>query len=253
MLKFYASGFVELISALKVIENLCAAGMFNENDKRMLEQHILPKLKNHAEAIGLKFTLKQIERMGPYEIGDIETILSDAQVVSTRIRDELEDGYFLHLTADEAGFYESTEPPFGHDVASKFPNSVFDIDESAKCLALGRYTSAVFHLMRIMESALRAIHACLGMPPPLTGNDRTWGSILKAIRDNYKVRPAFSEMQTFQELHARLDAVKDAWRNGTMHVENKYTEEEAKYLFSVTKVFVQKLALRMDEGGKPLA
>jgi hypothetical protein len=63
----------------------------------------------------------------------------------------------------------------------------------------------------------------------------------------------FSETDLFQEFYARLDAVKDAWRNSTMHVEKQYSPEEAEAIFSMTCSFMSKIASRMDETGQPLA
>lgn len=157
------------------------------------------------------------------------------------------------LPPDMVNLYEPTASLFGDEVKNKFPASLFDIDESAKCLALGRYTACVFHLMRVMELSLHAVHKCLGLPQPLVGNDRNWGNILNAIRDNYKSRRAFAEIQTFQQLHARLDAVKDAWRNGTMHVERKYTKEDAETIYAMVRGFMMNVASRMDENGLPAA
>src|SRR5271170_1621727 len=48
-----------------------------------------------------------------------------------------------------------------------------------------------------------------------------------------------------------LDAVRVAWRNTTMHVENKYTQEEAENIFIAVKGFMKKLASRCDENGDP--
>ena len=44
------------------------------------------------------------------------------------------------------------------EVNDKFPSAAFDIDEAGKCLAIGRSTAAVFHLMRALETAIRAVH-----------------------------------------------------------------------------------------------
>ena len=38
-----------------------------------------------------------------------------------------------------------------------------------------------------------------------------------------------------------------------MHVENKYTDDEAKHIFIAVKGFMTKLASRMDEKGEPKA
>ena len=54
---------------------------------------------------------------------------------------------------------------------------------------------------------------------------------------------------TFEGLFASLDAVKNPWRNGTMHVENRYSLEEAEDIFAAVKGFMKKLASRCDENG----
>jgi hypothetical protein len=38
-----------------------------------------------------------------------------------------------------------------------------------------------------------------------------------------------------------------------MHVENKYTDDEAEHIFTAVKGFMKKLAARCDENGMPLA
>ena len=44
-----------------------------------------------------------------------------------------------------------------------------------------------------------------------------------------------------------------AWRNGTMHVEIVYTDEDARILLEATKGLIKKVASRMDENGDPKA
>ncbi len=43
------------------------------------------------------------------------------------------------------------------------------------------------------------------------------------------------------------------YRNATMHLDQKYTNEEAGHIFEVVNGFMRKVALRMDEDGKPFA
>jgi hypothetical protein len=57
----------------------------------------------------------------------------------------------------------------------------------------------------------------------------------------------------FEELYASLDAVRNPWRNAPMHVERKYTDDEAEHIFVAVKGFMMKLASRCDEDGKPFA
>ena len=121
-------------------------------------------------------------------------------------------------------------------------------------MGLGRYSACIFHLMRAMEIALRAVNICLGAPSVLIGSEKNWGTILKRMRDARDAKAKnWKEKDIFAEIYALLDAVKDAWRNATMHVENKYNEEEAVHIFILVRGFMQKIAYRMDESGLPLA
>lgn len=147
---------------------------------------------------------------------------------------------------------------FGHNFEIAFPSSVFEIDEAGKCHALGRSTASVFHLMRAMEIGIKAIARSLGIPDPVKGNDRNWGNMLAKIKTEMDRRAAGAQWQNddknlFAGAYVSLDAVRVAWRNTTMHVENKYTDEESEHIFIATRGFMKRLSDRMDENGNPLA
>ena len=63
----------------------------------------------------------------------------------------------------------------------------------------------------------------------------------------------FHDQVLFANLHASLDAVRNVWRNTTMHVEKKYTSEEAEEICGAVRGFMRKLSDRCDEQGLPLA
>jgi HEPN domain-containing protein len=126
-------------------------------------------------------------------------------------------------------------------------------------MGLGRYTACGFHLMRCAEIGLKAVARCLSIPDPTRSGDRNWGNILeKSIKPKMEELTKASkwsnsaDKQFFKEVYASADAVRSAWRNSTMHVEKKYTEDEAEHVFSAVKGFMQKLADRMDQTGQPI-
>jgi hypothetical protein len=57
----------------------------------------------------------------------------------------------------------------------------------------------------------------------------------------------------FEGLLASLEAVKNPWRNATMHVENTYTLAEADRIRHAVEGLMIKMAARFDEKGEPKA
>lgn len=159
----------------------------------------------------------------------------------------------------EAGddFYYGDQPLFGEQVNQRFPSAGFDITEAGRSLAVDRFTASVFHLMRVMEVSLRSVAKGLTIPDPVKEGDRNWGAMLRKIREkmdeNTKLRSsdqAWSGVKGFfEDVYIHISAVKNAWRNPTMHIESKYTKEEAQRIFDATKNFMEALAERMDEEG----
>ena len=166
----------------------------------------------------------------------------------------------LVIEQEQQIYFAPKEPLFGAEFAAKFKTSgVFELDEAAKCLALGRSTAAVFHLMRLLEIGIRATSHCLQIPDPIKPAERNWAIILKRIWEDgiEKVATPTDRMagdgHLFEALHASLDAVKNPWRDGSMRVESKYTDDEAEHILVATRGFMKRLASRMDESGLPLA
>jgi len=80
----------------------------------------------------------------------------------SKLERELNHRFFLYLTEEEAAQFRSAQP-FGPEVASAFPAIVnVELCEASKCLALGRHTACVFHLMRVMEAAVQVFGKKLG-------------------------------------------------------------------------------------------
>jgi hypothetical protein len=81
--------------------------------------------------------------------------------------------------------------------------------------------------------------------------------MLKPIKDQIDRRwPTAADRfkgdgRTFEELHASLAAFKSPYRDSTMHLQEKYTEEEARYFFEMIRGLMTKIAEKMDENGRP--
>ena len=112
-----------------------------------------------------------------------------------------------------------------------------DVEEGRKCIALGRYTASVFHLMRVVEAGVLAFQVFLnGAPDPKPH----FGSIVSKL-EGLVQRTQFDHltptMQTklpfLRAILPQLHAVKDAWRDKVTHVDSHiipaghFTEEKA--------------------------
>ena len=93
-------------------------------------------------------------------------------------------------------------------------------------------------------------------------SNRNWGNIQRELKKEIDARNSRtankmwskpSNKEFFEGVYASLDAVRVAWRNSTMHVENKYTEEEAEHIHSAVRGFMKNLATCLDENGQPFA
>jgi hypothetical protein len=115
--------------------------------------------------------------------------------------------------------------------------------------------------MRVLEIALEATRLCLGMTKSIKPADRNWGKILSnmdvELKRRSQAKPPLwnraTDKQFFDELYLTLDRIRALWRNPTMHVETKYTEEEASDIFEAVKTLMKRISSRFDETGHPSA
>lgn len=275
MLELHAAPFLRALGLItKIGQCVSVVRHMQPNTSMEVQRSDYQQLKSDADEfhdicvkVGLPLSALSAERLGR----EVEKILSSdgreemklnhktlialfeiIDQVDNRVTDEFKSRPVLMLSAETAGYYKPPEPLFGLYFKDRFAGAQYDLDEAGKCLAIERSTAAVFHSMRIVELGIGAMHSCLGIKAPLTGNGRNWGNILGRIKDElFRRGQHWHEYSYFQELYVLLDAIKHAWRNATMHVENKYTEEEALEIFQTVKSLMKRIASRMDEHGQP--
>ena len=189
-----------------------------------------------------------------FSVRDTSQLKAYIMQANGRLVDGFRSVLVLCISRSNASLYENNQPIFGVTFDAKFKRAQYDLEESAKCLALGRGTASVFHLLRVMEVGIRAVRTCLGVALPLEGNERNWGMVLRRIREAKNAKPkGWAEEDLFDEIYALLDAVKGRFRDPTMHIEEIYTEEESRRVYETVRNFMCRLADRMDERGQPLA
>jgi hypothetical protein len=177
-------------------------------------------------------------------IGTFGDIIIVADTIGAAIQAELETIVFL-LISDENVHYFRDKQLFGSEVADNFPSAIRDIEEAGKCLALGRGTACVFHLMRTMELALKVLANPLGIPYA-----PSWEAYIRQIEKKLsephnKKPPEWKKEEPFyRELLGNFQTVKIAWRNPTMHIVRSYTPEEAEDVFRAVRAFMKRIATR---------
>ncbi len=279
MLKFNASAFYSAISTLRGLQvsletasDYGAPGVPGDATNAPIDRKICKKIRRDLltvqealEVLGARVTnirlTNLVARLDNERFPITNRIFTEGVgEVHSRLKDEMSLATVFVLEEAKAQFYEPPNPLFGPEVETKFTAATFEIDEAAKCFALSRSTASVFHLMRAMEVGIHAVRACLGIASPAKDWERNWGSILQKIEAEIAARNSASprrwnggDKEFFESVYASLDAVRVAWRNTTMHVENKYTDDEAEHIFGAVHGFMRKLASRLDEQGQPLA
>ena len=199
-----------------------------------------------AVELNLEMSAKKISRLRSlFEKDEIDDKEGSAriQAVLEEIEDELSVRGVWLLNPEERKLTENPEP-YGPLVAAKFVDSKPDIEEAAKCLAFGRGTACVLHLMRAMELALRAFATALKATFKPTDD---WHPILTEVKAKIDALPMATNTEVAykdhcREAHADLGRVKLAWRHPGMHSRGQWTPEQAIEIFASCRVFMQHVA-----------
>lgn len=243
MLDIYAASYFAHGHALSRIAAECDLRRRDEMVLVSSNQTLMGCCRQFQEAckgLHLDYTLVALERFltQPPEALLGAVLVDTLGEIRRRAYDELRNRKFLYMESAKTQLYEA-EYPLGKEVETRLPEASADISEAAKCLALDRYTAAVFHFSRVLEHALNVFykHVVGNAPMP---ND-TWGQKLKPIPDKIKAMPKSTESEKATQrsrfvVYEAFDSIKEAWRNPSVHDLGKvYTDTDAKELMARTK------------------
>lgn len=202
---------------------------------------LLDTLAEDARKHGLPMCGKLLEAMS-YEsqIGALN-VAARFPELKNRLIDELGAATLVAIN-DRHALYLCGANLMGADVAARFPELADEIEGVADCLAVSLGTPAVFHLMRLMEGALRRLAKSLGVSDP-AGGDRNWDRMLAAIRKGIDARETWQrgERGPYDVAHSMLNGVRIAWRNECMHLDARYTEADATRILHAVHNFLSEL------------
>src|SRR5207237_738480 len=108
-------------------------------------------------------------------------------------------------------------------VIDRFPDTVLDVEESAKCFALSRYAAAVFHSIQIVEYGLIELGKFIKVNDPKSGWTAVSNKLDQIIKTEHKNRSDF-EKQYFsflEQMQGTVTSLKNAWRNKISHAQGR--------------------------------
>jgi hypothetical protein len=223
-----------------------------------------------CKEIGLQNALDEIDRISSglaYNANDSAAHATAARQIRHCLTAQLRKRQFLYVSQDNGGYVDQ-RAIFGEDVNRAFPSAAFDIRESGNCLAAECSTAAMFHLMRAVEWALRALCVDLGFRRVRRKNKKTgkvtytplgwsdWETLLNQLKCRVTEVIAGTKRgpkkQLYQEFYypalQDIEGMKDAWRNHVMHTRREYTPGDAQAVFGYVRRLMTNLASRISEG-----
>jgi HEPN domain-containing protein len=214
----------------------------------------LRRCKKECVVLGLRMSVQGIDRMLEL-LQQPEFTRQQIKDMAGELRRRVEDEFSsttlcMRIEPDKAELYHGKDL-FGSQVSQQFPSAILEMEEAAKCLALGRATATVFHCMRILELGLNSLAKALN----INSEHRNWEHVINDIEaaikkissDTGKPSDWKDRLHFYSEAALHFRFLKEAWRNYTMHNREWYTEESAITVFNHVKEFMKQLTIRLHE------
>jgi hypothetical protein len=178
--------------------------------------------------------------------------------IRDRLIDELSTKIFFQLPHSRKGLFENPRESW-EQIIDRFPESTIDIEESAKCFALSRYTASVFHSVQIIEHGLIQLGVFLNAKDPISGWTAVANELKRIVNKKHTERTEFEKahFQFIEQMHGTVEALKNAWRNKISHAQGRlalmsadFSPDIAEEIRSATRAFMRRLATDLPDGIK---
>lgn len=93
----------------------------------------------------------------------LDDLIGGLEYLLRTFRDEIDARPLFAMSQASAELYDQSTPLFGERVEDAFPSAAQDVSEAGRCMAAGRWTAAVMHLMRALETPLALLAADVGV------------------------------------------------------------------------------------------
>lgn len=225
-------------------------------ESRFQKRELFAHIEEQALAIGLTQTAKMAGRLFAQLSAPPRPARLAVQIEELRhlMEGEMASQLFLWAPSHRSAWYgKHVSDIIGEDGWFSFPKIATDMEEAAKCYALGRFTACAYHLMRSTEIGVTALSKAIGHQP----THRGWGEVFKEVERQSKMQsppPHWKgRRKFFNQLSGDLCALTKAWRNDVAHLVAVYGEDDATELLTVVPMFLKDLATQIDENGKLLS
>ncbi len=183
----------------------------------------------------------------------INNLPVQAAMVRQSLATELETRTFVPVAADRARFYRDPMKDW-EEATERFPETITDIEESSRCLALGLYTACVFHSIQVVEHGLIALGQFMKLEDPKSGFTAVANGLQRIKDTKYPDLDDFERKHFafFEQMHGSVHAMKDAWRNKVTHAQGKivlmtsdFGPKVSEEIYMATRGFMRRLATEM--------
>ena len=149
------------------------------------------------------------------------------------------DTYFISQkgTYSTPDLIEHAENTFPESIRKDLPSqTIRDIKEAGRCLALDTPTAAGFHIIRAIEAVMaKYYHLVTGKKMPT--RMRNWGIYLQKLKKSDKADI---------KITAFLDHIRETYRNPITHPEEMLTSDEVEVLFGVAASTIRQMTLAIQ-------
>jgi hypothetical protein len=205
-------------------------------------------LNNSADCLGEFHMEVSAIRQWPFTNKQVVSRIEEFQ---RTMRREMQSHLFMYIPPDQAELFKNPRADW-KEVIERFPATVIDIEECARCFACDRWAAAVFHAVSITEHGVIEFGKLLQLNDPKPG----WQSVSREV-DKILNRTKYAELSPLHKQHYKLIeqmsplmlAMNDAWRTKIGHVANRLVlmngemnPEIAKDIIQATRAFMRRLA-----------
>lgn len=225
-----------------------------ENDEKKRYGDILDFTEKVSARLELDATKHRIKlfRQKLTRYIPLTDFLAEIRALREAIEGDIDERYFHYYAVENARLLMKVGENWKTPI-EKFPWAKNDIAYAIDSYALRHYDGTVFYLMKIMERSVQAFGKKLNVNlvkknPGRRISELSWEQILNDINPKLKGMKQNTTAQKrrferFSGIQSHLYAVKDAWRNPTMHPrEQGYTEPHAREVMNHVQSFMTGLA-----------